>query len=60
LTDRNLELPEMRLMQEVAFWRAYLRRRKEPRRFSFVDGAIRRTEPMSVEPLEPASLQESK
>ena len=60
LTDRNLELPEMRLMQEVAFWPAYLRRRKEPRRFSVVDGAPRRTDPVSVEPEEPPWLQESK
>jgi GT2 family glycosyltransferase len=39
LTDANLELPEMRLMQRNAFWPAYLRHRKAPRRFGRTNGA---------------------
>lgn len=42
LTNGNLALPEMRLMQRIAFWPAYLRCRKEPRRFSQIDGVTRR------------------
>jgi len=37
LTDHNLALPEMRLMQEVAFWPAYLRRRSEMPRYRGAD-----------------------
>ena len=33
LTDENLVYQEMLLMQEVAFWPAYRRRRKEPIRY---------------------------
>ena len=42
LTDANLTLPEMRMMQRAAFWPAYLRRRNEPRCFVEVDGVPRR------------------
>jgi len=34
LTDDNLTLAEMRLMQEVAFWPAFIRRRDEPFRYA--------------------------
>jgi glycosyltransferase involved in cell wall biosynthesis len=34
LTDENLALAEMRLIQEVAFWPAFIRRRNEPFRYA--------------------------
>ena len=42
LTDANLAMPEMRMMQWVAFWPSYIRRRDEPRRFIMIDGVMRR------------------
>ncbi len=33
LTNENLALPEMRLIQEIAFWPAFLRRQREPLRY---------------------------
>ena len=46
LTDANLTLPEMRMMQRAAFWPAYLRRRNEPRCFVELDGVRRRRDPV--------------
>jgi glycosyltransferase involved in cell wall biosynthesis len=46
LTDANLALPEMRMLQRVSFWLAYLRRQDEPRCFIEVDGVRRRRDPV--------------
>ena len=51
LTNANLALPEMRLMQRVAFWPAYLRCRNAPCRFIEVDGVMRRRDPVPWSPI---------
>jgi GT2 family glycosyltransferase len=38
LTNENLAMPEMRLIQEVAFWPLFMRRRREPRRYTIKRG----------------------
>ena len=38
LTNENLAMPEMRLIQEVAFWPRFMRLRRQPRRYTIARG----------------------